>query len=149
MNSPKFTFLAVLAVSFAGACDSPRDRPTGLPTALPSTSVQVVEPANDQVWPSDSLTYVVVEAEGSIQAIELLVKRASLPDTLLSKLTRFDALQPAVRLEIEFDVPPLLTGVYLEIRAVAVDAIGERHASSPVVVRIIECDVYPIACRNP
>lgn len=148
-NGAKLSGLTSLALLLTVACDSPRDRPTGLAGPLPATSVEVVEPENDQIIPSDSLTLVVVEAAGSIQAIDLVVKRVSRPDTILKRLTRFETLQPSVRVEIEFDVPHLLTGVHLEIRAVAVDAIGDRHESAPVFVQIIECDVFPLACREP
>lgn len=112
----KLSIPALAALLLTAACDSPRDRPTGLAGPLPSTSVEVVEPENDEI---------------------------------LKKLTRFETLQPSVHLEIEFDVPHLLTGVHLEIRAVAIDAIGDRHQSAPVFVQIIECDVFPLACREP
>jgi hypothetical protein len=80
--------------------------------------------------------------------VETVVTGAASWDTLLWQRAEFE--EPREDVEESFDVriPKLETGAHLQIRGIAEDVLGERHVSQPVVVMVIDCEVYPIACRD-
>ncbi len=137
---------STLAAVGLGACLSARERPTGLPPTPPEISVAVVAPKMDDVVPSDSTTPVVIEARGPIVALEALMVRNALPDTIDRQRLSFPEPVDSALEEFELRVPALATGIHLEIRGIAEDEMGARHVSDPVVVTVIECDVFPLAC---
>jgi hypothetical protein len=145
---PSFFLSALGALALAG-CDSPRERPTGLSAPLPATTVTVLKPETDDVVPSDSTAIVVIEAQGLVTAVELLLVRNALPDTLARERREFGEPVELAQEQFEVRIPAFVTGVHLEIRGVAEDAIGQRHFSKPVFVVVIECDVFPLACGGP
>ncbi len=142
------TLLVATSTLLATACDTTRDRPFGVQGAAPATDVVVVSPTTDAVVPSDSVAPVVVRASGSLHALELFLVRVALPDTFATQRLDFDPPRPEVEATFELAIPDLETGVHLEIRAAAEDGEGTRHLSEPVVVLVIECDRFPIACGS-
>lgn len=145
------TFLVALLLAAAvlgqAGCDSSRDRPTGLGSPLPPTSVTVVEPQTNKMVPADSIETIVIQATGSLVAVEFFLKRSSLPDTLARDRRDFGRTQESIEVEFDVRIPDLVTGTHLVIRGVAEDLAGELHFSEPVVVQVIECDLFPTACE--
>lgn len=140
------TAAAACAILILG-CDTQRDRPTGPVAALPSTNVAVIAPQRDAVVGADSVVDVVVSARGAIDAVEYFATRIGLPDTVGKERRDFDPGREAVEVTFQFRVPGRLpTGVNLEIRGVAEDALGERYVSEPTSVIVIDCDQFPFAC---
>jgi hypothetical protein len=140
-------FASAAAAVGLGACESPRERPTGTAGPPPTISVAVIVPEMDDVVPSDSTARVVIEARGPMVALEALMVRSALADTLDRQRRAFDGPVESAVEEFALRVPKLTTGVHLEIRGVAEDPSGGRHLSDPVVVTVIECDVFPLACE--
>ena len=136
------TFVAVTAA--VAACGVDRDRPTGLATTVPETLVRIAAPERDQLVPADSITTVVVEARGLLQAVEIQMRT---PHDLLH-MERKDLEQPeeVVAMEFEVRIPDFATGSHLEFRGVAENIIGERRESDAVGVIIVDCEVFQIAC---
>ncbi len=131
------------------ACETARDRPTGLTQPLPTTTIAVVAPRSQQFVPADSTAIVVVEGSGLIQAVEVVLTLNTLPDTLAIEREAFDTPRETVELVFGIHIPGRLrTGAELQVQAVAEDIVGDRHLSVPVVVVVIECDVFPVTCAN-
>jgi hypothetical protein len=137
---------SALGASAVAACDSSRDRPTGLGRPVPPTTVAVVQPASEELMPVDSTRTILVEADGLLVAVELYVTRRSIADTIVRERRDFATEQSTVEEAFDFLVPRLLTGTHLEISAVAEDIIGQRYRSEPVFVQVIDCDQFPLAC---
>lgn len=142
------TLLTAAGTLLATGCDTTRDRPFGVQGTAPPTDVVVVSPTTDAVVPSDSVAQVVVRASGALHALELTLVRVALPDTFARQRLDFDPPRAEVETTFELEIPDLETGTHLEIRAAAEDGDGGRHLSEPVVVLVIECDRFPIACGS-
>ncbi len=140
--------LAAIGVLASAGCETSRDRPTGLGKPLPATFVAVVSPLKEASVAADSTHIVVIEASGLITAVEFFLARVNSSDTLA--LGRIEFSEPEEIVQVDFDVrmPRFETGTHLEIRGIAEDLIGRRHVSEPVVVFVIECEVFPLACRD-
>ncbi|UCF19695.1 MAG: hypothetical protein JSU87_17555 [Gemmatimonadota bacterium] len=136
-----------LSVGLA-ACESPRGRPFGLEVAA-ETFVAVRSPEPDALIAADSSARVVVEARGAVKAVEYVVVRATLPDTLALGRRQFEAIMDSVVVVFAARIPQLETGIGLEIRGVAEDALGVRVLSEPIYAIAIECDRFPYACGGP
>jgi hypothetical protein len=61
---------------------------------------------------------------------------------------RFSEPEEVVQVDFEVRIPRFETGTHLQFRGIAEDLIGQRHVSEAVVVMVIECDVFPLACRE-
>jgi hypothetical protein len=147
--SPRFIrlLLAVLPGLVLAACDPSRDRPTGLDEPFAAAvTVRVTEPVRDAVIPSDSPQVVVVEAQGSVQAVGYTVVLLNSTDTIAQTLREFDETLEIVEVTFGLQVPNLQTGEHLEFRGVAEGAAGRRFLSEPVFAIVIECDLFPQAC---
>lgn len=130
------------------ACDAERDRPTGLTGPPPTTDVSVLAPEHEASVKADSATFIVIQATGLVTAVEVVVTGAAARDTLLRRRASFGEPRDSVQESFDVRIPKLETGSHLQIRGVAEDAIGQRHVSQPVVVIVIDCDDFPIACRD-
>jgi hypothetical protein len=131
------------------SCATARERPTGIDEEQLSSevsSIEVIAPAPESTVPSDDQFVAAVEAFGRIAALEVVVKRVALADTLFQERRTYDP--PEIELALSFDipVPDLVTGVYLEVFGVVEDHRGERILSVPVFVMVVECDLFPDAC---
>ncbi|MGD8866051.1 MAG: hypothetical protein PVI01_00430 [Gemmatimonadales bacterium] len=142
-----FVLASLLWVAVA-ACDAERDRPTGLSTPPPTTDVSVLAPEQEAAVKADSATFIVIQATGLIAAVEVVMSGAAARDTLLWRRASFGEPRDSVREAFDVKIPKLETGSHLQIRGVAEDAAGQRHVSQPVVVIVIDCDDFPIACRD-
>jgi hypothetical protein len=139
--------LATSLCTFASiACDSNRDRPTGLGRPVPPTTVTVVWPRDGVLVPADSVRLVVVEAEGSVTALELYLSRPTISDTVIKERRVFSVERLTLEEEFSIRIPQFRSGTRLEIRAAVEDVIGFRHLSQPVTVEVIECNQFTIAC---
>lgn len=138
---------SLLWVAFA-ACDAERDRPTGLSAPPPTTDVIVLAPEQEAAVKADSTAFIVIKATGLITAVEVVVTGAAARDTVLWRRASFGEPRDSVEKAFDVKVPKLETGSHLQIRGVAEDVVGQRHVSQPVVVIVIDCDVFPIACRD-
>lgn len=143
--------LSLLACGgLVAGCDSPRERPTAFSGPPPSTAVSVIAPIAEAVVPADSEAVVIVEASGSVQAVEFFMKRVALPDTLATERRMFDTAVDQVQVTFSVRIPGnLMPGVSLEIRGVADNETGERFVSEPVFVRVFDCQDFPQACEVP
>lgn len=131
------------------ACDTPRERPTGLTAPVPATTIIVMAPRQQQLVPLDSTAFVVVQAQGLLQAVEVALTVNSFPDTLGFERQAFETPQESVELIFSFLIPGrLLSGTQVRVQGVAVDLAGRRHLSDPVVVVAIDCDEFIIACAD-
>ena len=140
--------LASLCWVVLGGCDASRDRPTGLTGPPPATNVSVLAPEHQTSVKADSAAFIVVEATGLITAVECVLTGAASSDTLAWKRMEFAEPQETVQEVFEVRIPGLETGSHLQILGVAEDLVGQRHVSRPVVVMVIDCEVFPIACRD-
>lgn len=140
--------LALLGLVVLGACDAERDRPTGLSIPAPPTDVNVLAPEHEASVKADSAAFIVVEATGLITALEVVVTGAASSDTLAWQREEFEEARDSVEEAFEVRIPKLETGSHLQIRGVAEDLLGQRHVSQPVIVIVIDCEVFPIACRD-
>ncbi len=140
--------IAAAGLLLLAACDTARDRPTGVSRPLPATTIAVTAPRSQQLVPADSTTIVVVEGQGLIQAVDVVLTRNTFPDTLAVDRQVFDTPLETFELVFEIRVPKLQTGAQIQVRAVAEDIAGGRHLSEPVVVVVIECDVFPTTCAD-
>jgi hypothetical protein len=140
--------LASLCWVVLAACDASRDRPTGLSAPPPATNVSVLAPEHETSVKADSADFVVVQATGMITAVEFVITGAASSDTLAWQRVEFVEPQEAVQEAFEVRIPRLETGSHLQIRGVAEDLVGQRHVSRTVVVIVIDCEVFPIACRD-
>ena len=141
-------FLASLCTLILAACDASRDRPTGLTAPAPPTSVSVLRPEHEAAVKADSADFVVVQASGLITALEFVLTGVASSDTLAWQRVEFEEPQEAVEEAFEVRIPRLETGSHLQIRGVAEDVVGQRHVSRVVVVIVIDCEVFPIACTD-
>ena len=141
-------FVALLCGSALIACDSSRDRPTGLTEPPPPTNVSVLAPEHQASVKADSTDFVVVQATGLITALEFVLTGAASSDTLAWQRVEFPEPQESVQEAFGVRIPGLETGSHLQIRGVAEDLAGQRHVSQTVVVVVIDCEVFPIACRD-
>jgi hypothetical protein len=147
-SNPKvvFALVAILGASLAG-CESSRERPVGPGgQTLPPTSVTIVRPITEDVVAADSLATVVIEASGLLRAMELVLTRRPQQDTLAWDRVDFGDALEFVYDSFEVRIPHLETGIHLEMRAVAEDVIGGLHESEAVVVIVIDCEEFPLAC---
>ncbi len=142
-------FWAPLCCVVLSGCDASRDRPTGLTAPPPATNVSVLAPEHEATVKADSVAFIVVQATGLITAVEFVLTGTASSDTLAWQRVEFNEPQETVEEVFEVRVPGLETGSHLQIRGVAEDLAGQRHVSRPVVVIVIDCEVYPIACRDP
>lgn len=141
--------IMVAGLLLLAACETTRDRPTGLSEPLPATTIAVIAPRSQQFVPADSTTIVVVEGEGLIQAVEVVLTLNTRPDTLAIERREFDTPLETVELVFGIRIPGRLqTGAQVQFQAVAEDITGSRHLSEPVVAVVIECNVFPITCAN-
>lgn len=140
--------LVFLVLVVLGACDTVRDRPTGLNMPTPATDVTVLAPEHEASVKADSAAFIVVEATGLITALEVVVTGTAASDTLARQREQFNEPRESVEESFQVRIPKLETGSHLQIRGVAEDFVGQRHVSQPVVVIVIDCEVYPIACRD-
>lgn len=140
--------LLLTAVISATACDTQRDRPLGPEGISPQTSVLVRAPRANQAVGADSVIDVVIDASGSIRAVEFFATRVSLPDTVGRERRSLE--QPLSQVEVRFrlHVPPLATGINLAIRGVAEDLSGQLHVSEPTFVVVIDCEEFPLSCDS-
>ncbi len=143
----ELTILAGGLLLWAG-CETVRDRPTGASQPLPATTIAVTAPRSQQFVPADSTTIVVIEGQGLIKAVEVVFTLNTLPDTLAIDGRVFDTPLETVDLVFGMRVPKLQTGAQIQVQAVAEDIAGGRHLSEPVIVVVIECDVFPLTCAN-
>jgi len=141
-------FFASFCTVILAACDASRDRPTGLSTPPPPTNVSVVAPEHETTVKADSSDFVVVRASGLITAVEFVLTGVAASDTLAWQRVEFGEPQEEVEEAFEVKIPRLETGSHLQIWGVAEDVIGKRHVSRVVVVIVIDCEVFPIACRD-
>jgi hypothetical protein len=139
---------AAIGVLALAGCETSRDRPTGLGQPLPTTYVAVVAPPKETAVAVDSTHTVVVEASGLITAVEFFLARANSSDTLALGRTEFSEPEEIVQVDFEVKIPWFETGTHLQFRGIAEDLIGQRHVSEPVVVMVIECDIFPLACSD-
>lgn len=140
--------VVVAGLLLLAACETTRDRPTGLSEPLPATTIAVIAPRSQQFVPADSTTIVVVEGAGLIRAVEVILTLNTLPDTLELERRDFDTPLETVELVFGIRIPGLQTGAQVQFQAVAEDITGSRHLSEPVVAVVIECNVFPITCAN-
>lgn len=145
---PSQLVMTSLLWAAVAACDAERDRPTGLSAPPPTTDVSVLSPEQEAAVKADSATFIVIKATGLITAVEVVVTGAAARDTLLWRRASFEEPRDTVQEAFDVKVPKLETGSHLQIRGVAEDVVGQRHVSQPVVVIVIDCDVFPIACRD-
>ena len=141
-------YVASLCWLILTACDAERDRPSGLTAPPPPTNVNVLAPEDEASVKADSTAFVVVEATGLITALEFVLTGAASSDTLAWQRVEFPEPQESVQEAFEVTIPRLETGSHLQIRGVAEDLAGQRHVSQTVVVVVIDCEVFPIACRD-
>lgn len=140
--------LAAIGVLAPAGCETSRDRPTGFGQPLPATFVAVVAPPKEASVAADSTHTVVIEASGLITAVEFFLARVNSSDTLALGRTEFTEPEEIVQVDFEVRIPRFETGTHLQFRGIAEDLIGQRHVSEPVVVFVIECDVFPLACGD-
>lgn len=145
---PRFFSPFLLAALAWAGCDGSRERPTGLGRPLPPTTVEVVQPPSESLVPVDSVIAVVVEATGLVTALEIVLTHAASRDTLALDRSVLDQPEENAQGIFELTVPRFETGTHLQFRAVAEDLVGGRHESRPVIVSVIECDVFPLACGS-
>lgn len=132
-----------------GACDTARERPTSPAPPVPATIINVIAPQPQQLVPLDSTAFVVVQAQGLLQAVEVVLTAHTLPDTLGFERRAFETPQETVELTFSFLIPDrVLSGTQVRVQAVAEDLAGSRHLSEPVVVVAIDCDLFVIACAD-
>lgn len=141
----KLTLLGLVVLS---ACNAERDRPTGLSMPPPPTNVNVLAPEHEASVKADSAAFIVVEATGLITALEVVITGVAISDTLAWQREEFNEARDSVEESFEVRIPKLETGSHLQIRGVAEDLLGQRHVSEPVIVIVIDCEVFPIACRD-
>ena len=132
----------------ATACDSQRDRPLGPEEPPVPTSVLVRAPRANQAVGADSMIDVVIDATGSIRAVEFFAKRVSLPDTVGRERRVLEQPESQVEVRFRLHVPPLATGINLAIQGVAEDLAGELHLSEPTFVVVIDCEEFPLNCES-
>jgi hypothetical protein len=109
----------------------------------------VIAPLAEAIVPADSEAVVIVEASGSVQAVEFFMKRVALPDTLATERRMFATAVDEVQVTFSVRIPGnLISGVSLEIRGVADNETGERFVSDPVFVRVFDCSAFPQACEG-
>lgn len=138
--------LFLAAVIGGTGCDTQRDRPLGPERPSVPTSVLVRAPRANQVVGADSVIDVVIDAAGSIQAVEFFATRVSLPDTVGRERRTLEGPLSQVEVRFRLHVPPLATGINLAIRGVAEDLSGELHISEATFVVVVDCDVFPRSC---
>ncbi len=139
--------LSTVGAALAG-CDSPRDRPTG-PTPDPAVeSVVIVEPKTGDLVAADSIRRVTVQALGRLRAIELIVVRTSAPDTFYRELRSVGNVLDVAEASFDVRFPDLITGTNLSLQAAAQDPDGLLTFSQPVVVMMVECDLFPDDCAS-
>ncbi len=129
------------------ACSVDRDRPTGVPSVIPSTEVVLSAPETNDLVPADSLVTVEVVATGLLQSVGFVLLTRARGDTLDQGLEPLDEPLEAVRVVFETRIPNLPTGTTLELIGLADDVAGDRTFSDPVFVQIIECTMFLIACQ--
>ena len=110
--------------------------------------MKVVWPENDALVPADSFRVVIVEAEGSVTAMELYLTRSAISDTAVKQRREFDEELLSVEEEFVVRIPFFRTGTQIEIRAAVEDLLGLKHLSERVVVQVIDCDRSPFACEG-
>lgn len=129
-------------------CSVDRDRPTGLELNVPETRVEVTRPETEDLVPADSIVPVLVRASGLIQAVELVMRRGATRDTILRERQVLDEAQDLVETVFEIQIPGLETGAQLELLGTAENVLGERRDSPVVIVIVIDCEVFSVACAG-
>jgi len=141
------SLIAAGALSQAG-CEA-RERPTGPVADLEAVAVNVLEPQENALVGADSMRAVVVQALGGVIAIEFILRRDSEPDTFARERMEFGTTQNGVSARFDVRIPDLLSGSNLVVEGLAEDRTGQFYYSDPVVVRVVECDLFPEDCpRN-
>lgn len=149
-STPARIILALLAAGLAlgATCDESRERPTGLGTTVPPTTVAVLAPQSNAVLFADSSAVTQVRAEGLLQAVEFIAVSVNpIIDTIAQGRREYDPPIEFVEQEFSFTVPSLISGSSVEIRAIAENLIGQRTSSSSIPVTVVDCDVEPFRCQ--
>lgn len=141
--------VAVLAASLSlgTACEESRDRPTGLNVDVPPTSVVVRAPQTNDVLFVDSSAVITLAAAGLLQAVEFTAVSVS-PTIDTIAQGRREYAPPVEFIEEEFTIriPSLISGTTVQILGVAENLLGQRTASAPVTVTVVDCDIEPFRC---
>ena len=146
-------WVSVVAVLTAGpslgaACDESRDRPTGLNVDVPPTSIVVRAPQPSDLLFVDSSAVITLRAEGLLQAVEFTAVSVSpIIDTIGQGRREFDPPLEFTEEQFTFLVPTLISGSTVQIVGVAENIIGQRTASAPVSVTVVDCDIEPFRCE--
>ena len=146
----KMVACALIAAGFSlGArCDESRERPTGLNIPVPPTEVTVRSPQPNAVLFADSSAVIEIEALGLIQAVGFIVMSVNpIIDTVATRRRDFEPPVEVVDEQFVIQLPTLVSGTSLEIRAFAENLIGQRTSSETVGVFLVDCDVEPFRCQ--
>jgi len=143
---PTFLLSVTLASALAQVGCGSRERPTGPVAQVDPVTMLVLEPQENELVGADSMRAVVVQALGAVTAIEFIMKRNSVPDTFARERMEFGRTQNGISIRFDVRIPALLTGAKLVIRGVGEDRMGRFFYSEPVVVEVIECDLFPSEC---
>ena len=92
------------------------------------------------------MSAVVVQAIGGVTAIEFIMTRDAEPDTFARERMEFGTTQNGISARFDVRIPNLLTGSNLVVRGLAEDRTGQLYFSDPIVVRVVECDLFPDEC---
>jgi hypothetical protein len=136
----------VSALALVG-CEA-RERPTGPVPDLEAVDVNVLEPQEDALVGADSMSVVVVQAIGGVIAIEFVLTRDAEPDTFARERLEFGTTQSGISARFDVRIPDLVSGSSLVVRGLAEDRSGQFYFSDPVVVQVIECDLFPGECSQ-